>query len=360
MKILQVINNLDIGGAETLLKNYLLTNGDKDIENDICLLGGGNTFIVDQLKQKDIQVFNLGLKNKYNFRQAIKGIADIIKEYKYDCVHIHLFPGQYYGAILAKKFNSLPFIFTEHSTFNKRRDIKLFYPIEKWSYKYYKKLFCISEMTKRALVHWMPSLANKTEVLHGGIPIRNSKGENEEKVYDLVLVGSLRGPEKGVDIYIKAIKQVEDQITKAVVVGDGVLKDELIDLRNSLGLENKIEFVGNRDDVNSFLQRSRMFVLPSRWEGFGLAIVEAMANKLPVIATNTGGIPEIITDGYDGLLVKKEDVNDLSEKIAYLLVNKERAKELAENAYNTALNKFSIEVYTEKMNSYYKEICKEY
>lgn len=355
MKVLQIINNLDIGGAETLLKNYVLNNRDNTVENNICLLDGSNTFILNELQKKNIKVFKLKLSGKYSALRAVKQLTAIISEGNYDCVHVHLFPGQYYGAVLAKKFKNIPFIFTEHSTFNKRRDIKAFYPVEKWSYSRYKKILCISEMTGKSLTGWMPSIKPKLKVVYGGIII-NEVQRNKEPLYDAVLVGSLRGQEKGVDIFIKSIKAIENHINKAAIVGDGMLKDELTALRDSLNLKDKIDFIGNTDNVNQYLSNSRMFVLPSRWEGFGLAILEAMAAKLPVVASNVGGIPEIITSGQDGILVPKEDTKALSEAMLYILNNEDKAKAMAEKAYNTVVERFSIEVYSKNLNNLYKEL----
>lgn len=356
MKVLQIINNLDIGGAETILKNYVLKNDDCDIQNHICLLGGSDTFITNQLIEKKIVIYKLGLKSKYSAAAALSKLRDIISKGGYDCVHVHLFPGQYYGAKLAREFKDVHFIFTEHSTFNKRREIKLLYPVEKWSYSSFEKIICVSDMTCRRLGEWMPSIKSKLKVIYGGIVINDVK-KSKAPIYDAVLVGSLRGNEKGVDIFIKAIKNIENSINRVAIVGDGVLKEELMTLRDSLDLTDKIEFAGNVDNVNEYLSESKMFVLPSRWEGFGLAILEAMAARVPVIASDVGGIPEIIKQGIDGILVPVEDIETLSKSMLYILDNKEQALMLADNAYRTVCEKFSIQVFAKNLNNLYREIA---
>lgn len=357
MKVLQIINNLDIGGAEILLKNYISSNDDISIKNDVCLLNVSNTFILDQLKEKNINIFNLKLNNKYSAVKAIKEIKSIISQNNYDCVHVHLFPCQYYGAKLSDEFKDIHFIFTEHSTFNKRRNIKCLYPIEKWSYSKYEKIICISRMTAASLESWMPSVKSKLSVVYGGIII-NDISRNEKPFYDAVLVGSLRGKEKGADIFIKSIKAIENSINKVAIVGDGILKGQLISLRDDLKLTNKIDFIGNTGNVYKYLSNSKMFVLPSRWEGFGLAILEAMSAHLPIIASDIGGIPEIITNGKDGILVPADDIKAFSQSMLYVLNNKNKAMVIGENAYNTVANKFSIEAYTYSLNKLYKDLMK--
>lgn len=354
MKVLQVINNMDIGGAETLLKNYVISNKDQSVKNSICILQGKKSFILDGIREHNIKVYNLGLKNKYMFIKALVGLNNIIRKNNYDVVHIHLFPGQYYGAILKILNKKVKFIFTEHSDSNSRRNKKIFYLFEKSSYSVYDKILCISKMTKKSLVRFIPKLEEKCEVVYGGI--KKTSIYNNNKIYDIILVGSLRSNVKGVDVLLKAINLIQDKVNKVCIVGDGVLMNELVSLRDSLGLNQVVEFVGNQKDVNSYLSKSKIFVLPSRWEGFGLAIIEAMAQKIPVIASEVGGIPEIITNMENGILVKSEDYVQLSKEIEKLLKDEELRRYLTKNAYNKMETCFSIDVYVDKLNYIYKTL----
>lgn len=353
MKILQVINNLDVGGAETLLTNYILYNeNNKDIQNHVCLLCSDNGFLKEQLIKSNIKVYSLDLKNKYNFICALLKLFKLLKANKYDVVHGHLFPAQYYCAFLSIFFKKTKFFFTEHSNYNRRRSSKIFYLPETISYSKYDKILCISEMTKMELAKWVPNVNDRLEVLYGGIHIRDPYKDATKK-YDIILVGSLRSNVKGVDVLIRAISLISDKISKVAILGDGVLKEELIELAIELGVQNKICFLGNKNNVNDFLNESKLFVLPSRWEGFGLAIIEAMSQKIPVIATNVGGIPEIITDGYDGILIEPDDYNKLAKTIIKLLQDNNYANKLAENAFKTVNNKFSLEIFSQNLNKLY-------
>ncbi|GFP73969.1 glycosyltransferase [Clostridium fungisolvens] len=354
MKVLQVINNMDIGGAETLLKNYVLNNKDISIQNSICLLQGNDSFILEEIKKNNVKVYNLNLKNKYMFVSALLKLNKIIRKNKFDVVHMHLFPGQYYGAILKIINNNVKFVFSEHSDSNTRRDKKVFYPLEKFSYSKYDNILCISEMTKRSLVKFIPKLESSSEVLYGGIkqyPIRSN-----EKIYDVILVGSLRSNVKGIDLLLRAIELIRNKVKKVCIVGDGILMNEMVSLRDRLGLTEIVEFAGNQKDVNSYLSKSKIFALPSRWEGFGLAIIEAMAQQVPIVATEVGGIPEIITDMESGILVKAEDYIQLSKAIENLLRDENLRNYLSTNAYSKMQHCFSIDVYTDKLNHIYKTL----
>ena len=90
---------------------------------------------------------------------------------------------------------------------------------------------------------------------------------------------------------------------KCLLVGDGELKDEIVDMTYELGLSDKVIFLGNRTNVSEILKNANLFILHSKREGFPIALLEAMATGLPVIATNVGGVPEIIKNGGNGIIV---------------------------------------------------------
>ena len=100
-----------------------------------------------------------------------------------------------------------------------------------------------------------------------------------------------------------------------VVAGAGPRRGSLIALSESLGIREGIDFTGEQSNVPALLATLDMFVLTSTRETFGLALAEAMAQQLPVIATRVGGVPEIVQDGVTGLLVNSEDVPDIADKI---------------------------------------------
>ena len=116
MKILQVINNLDVGGAETLLSAYALNS--RENTSVILTLVSSDSWIKSDLENAGVKVIDLALYDKYRFIGAIRGIANVIVSEKPDIVHAHLFPPQYYLAFLRLFFRKIPFVFSEHSTSN--------------------------------------------------------------------------------------------------------------------------------------------------------------------------------------------------------------------------------------------------
>ena len=121
----------------------------------------------------------------------------------------------------------------------------------------------------------------------------------------------------------------------------------LKNLVDDLNLSEEINFLGNRDDIPELLSHSDLFVLPSRFEGMPVALLEAMAAGLPVIASNISGSAELIEHGKNGLLFESENHIDLAEKILFLYNNREEMKRLAQNGYERAQG-FDISVMCEK------------
>jgi glycosyltransferase involved in cell wall biosynthesis len=120
-------------------------------------------------------------------------------------------------------------------------------------------------------------------------------------------------------------------------------------------LNDKVRFLGHRDDIPCILAITDVFVLPSRSEGQPGALVEAMASGLPCVGTRVGGVPEVITDGHDGLLVGGGDVGAMTQAIAKLLENRNLRKILGDNAKETA-KRFDITASTKKLFKVYMDL----
>lgn len=128
---------------------------------------------------------------------------------------------------------------------------------------------------------------------------------------------------------------------KLIMVGEGPEKEGAELLCEKLGISNKVVFLGNSNEIDRILCFSDLFLLPSKSESFGLAALEAMINRVPVISSNTGGIPEVNIDGYTGFLSDVGDIADMTKNAIIILENEEVLAEFKENAYHTAL-KFDI------------------
>jgi glycosyltransferase involved in cell wall biosynthesis len=172
-------------------------------------------------------------------------------------------------------------------------------------------------------------------VIYNGVDIEeffpSTKNRNPDQ-FTIICVSRVT-PRKGIRFLIQAFKILSGRYdqTRLIIVGDGNEKKSLEDLVQSLDLKDKVEFAGaiGHDKVWEFYQRANIFVLPSLNEGMSNVMLEALACGLPIVATDTGGTKELLTDNLNGLVVKMKDSNDLAEKIEKLILNPELEKSMS-------------------------------
>jgi len=146
---------------------------------------------------------------------------------------------------------------------------------------------------------------------------------------------------------------------RLVVVGSGSLEMELHSQVRDLGVEDIVYFLGFRDDVPRILASLDLFVLSSHLEGLGSSLLDAMASRLPVVATRTGGIPEIVIEGQTGLLVPPKEPEALAEAIIKLYRDRDLAARLAGQGYEFVHKGFSAAAMAEKVLALYRRLAAE-
>lgn len=182
-----------------------------------------------------------------------------------------------------------------------------------------------------------------------------------DKKYDLIFVGRLNEQVKGLDYLIDIIKKIKKDVKNDItcmIVGDGkdrVYLEECI-LKNNL--EDNIKLVGFQKDVVKFYMESKMLISTSRWEGFGLTIIEAMACGVPCIAFDNEGPVEIIEDGQNGILIPKYDTECFVTAIKECLIDEKKYEELSKNASERAKD-FDIKRIVDKFLNLIKDVCYE-
>ncbi|MBI2173787.1 MAG: glycosyltransferase [Candidatus Omnitrophica bacterium] len=156
-------------------------------------------------------------------------------------------------------------------------------------------------------------------------------------------------PEKGIDTLLSAWRLVIDQVPEAklVILGDGPAREQLQKQIRELNLVG-VEFMGQVQDVLPYLQRSGIFVLPSRSEGLPNALLQAMATGLACVATTVGGIPEVIQQGGNGYLVAPGDPNALSERLLELLADPEKRHRMGLAARQTVETHYTMDAMVER------------
>ena len=142
---------------------------------------------------------------------------------------------------------------------------------------------------------------------------------------------------------------------KLILMGDGPDRDQTLQMAKDLGIQNDVKYLGKTNEVERVLCMSDLFLLPSSSESFGLAALEAMAAKVPVISTNTGGIPEVNIEGVTGYLSNVGDIKEMISNSLKILTSPELKEELSANAYARA-KEFDIPNIVPKYEALYQRV----
>ena len=223
--------------------------------------------------------------------------------------------------------------------------------IERVLSRYTDKIVCISEAEKKSAVNNNIGNDDKLSLIPNGIDIQavvnaKPKSHNELEFTDDTFVVGMIGrisKQKAPDVFIRAAKLVNEQVPNSVfiIVGDGELRPEI----EKYASENNLQLLitGWTDEPYSYLKVFDVAVLPSRWEGFGLAVVEYMAAEKNVVATRIDALPTIIDDKVDGLLCDVDSPKDLCEKIIWLHNNPKDAAQMRAKAFKKVCEKYDIQ-----------------
>lgn len=368
LKILHIINNLGSGGAEKLIEESLrIMNEIESFEVDLLLLTDKGNVFYKGLIEAEVKIDIIPIK-KLKSPLNIFHIRNHIVKGKYDIVHAHLFPTIYWVSIASKLMicNKIKFIYTEHSTHNRRRDKKYLRFLEKFIYSSFDRVISVSKSTQKNLIDWLKPKAkdiNKFVVINNGININKfkeaepyNKSMINNKFTDntkLLCMVSRFSEAKDQATVIKSMKYIPEDV-HLLLVGEGPLKDYNKKLAEDIGVSNRVHFLGFRNDVERIIKTSDIIVQSSNWEGFGLSAVEAMAAGKPVIASNVSGLRDIVVD--TGILFERGDIKSLSSKITELF-NAENYNKISHQCYEGAKS-YSIKTMVDRYIKIYFA-CKE-
>ena len=302
-------------------------------------------------------------------------LVDTVKHFGIELLHVHYAIPHAYAGYMAKKMLKeediyIPMVTTLHGT-----DITLvgnhpFYkPAVTFSINKSDVVTSVSSDLKKKTLDIF-DVENDIEVIPNFIDAkkysnaftdcqRSLMARDEEKI--ITHISNFRKVKRISDV-IAIFHRIQQEIpSKLIMVGEGPEKENAELQCEQLGLEEKVLFLGNSNEIDRILCFSDLFLLPSETESFGLAALEAMANKVPVISSNTGGIPEVNKHGVSGFLSEVGDVEDMAKNAIYLLKNEKRLETFKMQAKNISKD-FEIQnilplyedVYEKAYNSRFK------
>ena len=370
-KILFYTDTPIAGGAE---KQMLLLADHLDKSNYQIQLVCSSFKSLDRWVQEFLdhghRVTRLKVWHKHDPRHYF-GLKKILKKERPDLLHIHVWnPASCRYAFWAAQKTHTKIIVTEHDPFV-LRGFKNF--LKKKFLRKTNEVIAVSESNRQFLLKSYPFLKERITTIHNGIDIKTIQKEllhftNQEKKRirhelfqskngQIILSIAALHPRKGLKYLLKAFAEVVHNFKdlKLVIVGEGPEQKELEKLSKNLGIDNKVVLLGYQQIISQLLKSSDLFVLPSIKEAFGLVLLEAMAVGVPIVATEVGGIPEIIQNHKNGELVEAANSKDLAEKIQELLKNTALREKLAFIGLHE-VKKFSVEQMAKKTQEVYDKV----
>lgn len=360
MKLAQIITSLSTGGAENLVVETSLKFMEKGMSVDVISLKDNETPFLQKLKTRFRgNIIGLTKGSVYNPILIFK-LIPILR--KYNIVHIHLFPTLYW-VVLAKwiSFSNVKIIYTEHNTYNKRRDHFVLKYIDKLIYKGINLIITISQEVDLNLKEHL-NYSHDFNLINNGVDIesiRNVIGYSKKEFFKdsqaivIVQVSSFRA-QKDQPTLIQAISLLPDNY-KLLLAGDGELRAKCENLVKELDLEKRVKFLGIRSDIAEILHTSDIVVLSSNHEGLSLSSIEGMACK-PFIASNVPGLREIVEGA--GLLFEPGNSKELVHHIQNLSNDAAYYNQIAEQCKQRA-SAFDINTMVDKYMEVYKKVLNE-
>ncbi|MBI5390620.1 glycosyltransferase [Candidatus Woesearchaeota archaeon] len=354
-KILHLITGLDIGGAERFLLN-LLPELAKDFDVQIAYLKGKGT-LVDAFQKRGICVTHIPMRAMVDPLCLVNLITFLNKE-KPDILHMHLFRAELYGTIAGKITGVPVFVSSKHSENPYTR-----HPIIRFIEQQIASTVDITLCVSKTVHDYYTSLGfnpSSFRVIENTIPDRyNPISSKKKKSFVIGTVGRLVYA-KGYDILLRALPLVVHKFpyVRCVLVGDGDKKESLTMLTKQLKVEEHVSFVGMQEDPLPFLQSFDVFVFPSRYEGFGLSLVEAMSQKKAIVASAISTTKWMLEDGVSGLLFDSEDVESLASQLIRLLQSTRLRQAIGKSARQHYLNDFSFDGLVRNYLSFYRAFMK--
>jgi len=368
VRVLHILNSPGVGGIEKLTVDFVKTSSflNKDIINDILFVGRNDGDMTAVFEALECNIFFGKLSSGYdiNFRKLYK-INSIFQ--MYDILHIHTFnPFVAFFALISKK----KIVYTEHGNFGFGREIKPFESVKFFLLKFFLHVRvdrCIynSQFTKKiADSRFGPLRRNKGGVIYNGIELINPNDVLDHPNYKNIdlqgkyIVGTISrlAGFKRVDRLIKSfyLFQKDKENVLLLIVGNGILTNELKSLVKELGVQKKVLFIGYQQDTLSWIKTMSVCVFASSNEPFGLVAIEAMSMNKPVIVfRDGGGLVETVGNlSQDDVVKSKANAVERLEYY-YDLFNK---NDLEKFNSITVANQFSIIKMTHKVLKVYKQL----
>lgn len=370
LKVIHIIGGGEFGGAEKHILNLAGAVDPQAVELTVCCLFSAP--FVETAAGAGINALAVPMGSKADFG-VVKKLAGLIQSGEYDIVHTHGVRANLLGRLAARQAGKKKVVTTVHSLLERDYQgaiTRFANSMAERSTRFLTSHFiAVSQGLKDRLVKGGIS-ANRITVIHNGIlldEIRPSDAaaviKEKLSIKDAVLVGIVARLHavKGHRYFIEAAEEVQRQRpgTRFLIVGDGPYRTVLKKLAGGTGINDRITFTGFVEDVYTLMAALDLLVISSLWEGFGLTAIEAMTLGVPVVATEVGGLPEVVRHGETGLLVPPANAAALAKSIVWMLDHPREAGEMAQKGGDIVRREFTAGEMARRTVDLYRKVAEE-
>jgi glycosyltransferase involved in cell wall biosynthesis len=327
----------------------------------------------DYMQSQGVECFSCDCKDRAQYPLGLLRLAAFLRRKRVDILHTHLFEpsviGLMAGVIARTRLRVLTRHYSDyHTRINKRWHVRLDQLCTRLSHG----VIAVSQHTADHLTQTEGAPREKVQVVLNGIDFERVKLSDADArarirrefaaddCYLLLIVARLH-TEKGHSYLFEALPKVRQRVTKPVrllVAGAGTFEQAYKEEVRALGCQDAVQFLGFRKDSPDLMAAADLLVLPSLAEAFGLVLTEALYLGTPVVATRIGGIPEIVDDGVDGILVPAKDSTALADAIIELLNDDDKRASLRGTGREKVMKRFDFKDMVRSYESIYNQLIK--
>lgn len=364
--ILHIIKSLGRGGAETLLPETLSLHDQERFEFHYIYFLPWKYQMVEDIRREGGIVTCFPARNNIEIMLQVRKIAAYVKQHKIRLIHCHLPWAGIVGRVVGK-LCKVPVVYTEHNTWDHYH--KLTYHLNKISFGNQQQVIAVSKDVARSIkTHYGKSRPPVTVVSNGintdkfsrhtqlDRNIRKELGISADTV--VIGIACVFRPQKRLLLWLEIAAMIHKNHpnTFFIIAGDGPMKEEVHQKAKELRLTQNLHFAGLQFDIRPYTMALDIFMMSSEFEGMPIALLEAMSMECLPACTAVGGIPELIDDNVNGILVDGKEPLKLAERLSPYINHPERIRSLGQVARRTVTERFGMDDMVTELEGIYNTL----
>ncbi|AEW01580.1 glycosyl transferase family 1 [Niastella koreensis] len=364
--VLHIIKSLGRGGAEMLLPETLRQHDKQKFDFHYIYFLPWKNQMVSAIEEEGGKVVCIPAKNNAAILLAVRKIAAYVREHKIQLIHCHL-PWAGMAARIVGRMTGVPVVYTEHNKWERYH--KLTYLLNKFTFSSQQRVIAVSaEVANSIKTNYgkakplIQVVANGTDTLkysrdqHIGNDIRTEL--NIPATATVIGITCVFRVQKRLGAWLEIAQALhaKNPDTYFIIVGDGPLREEIHAKAKALGTDKYVFFAGLQTETRPYFTAMDIFMMSSEFEGLPIALLEAMSMNCVPTCTAAGGIPEVITDGENGLLVPVQEPMQLADRLLALIQQPGQLAKMKEAARETVINSFSMKKMVGELEAIYNDL----